>query len=156
MVFISMIVVALVLAAGFALLFARYKVQSDRIAILEGKLGISVVPFWGYLLSVIAELITHPHARYAEMDALIQKALLEPAIRMSDEDFSRLEILGEERTHDTSDDMRPGEQDAMKIFILAVKMVRLEALNKTALTGFTVVGRQEPPAQQSGEEPKLV
>jgi hypothetical protein len=146
----------LVFVVVVAWVFARQQQQSERMGVLEKKLGIAVVPFWGYALSVIAELITHPHERYKEMDALIQKALLEPAVRMSDEDFARMEVLGEQRTHDTSDDMRLGEQDAMKVFLLAVKMVRLEALNKTALTGFTVVGRQEPVAQQQGTEPKLV
>lgn len=145
-----------VVAAGVAVIFAVVKRQNERVSAMDAKLGIAVQPFWGYALGVVAELLTHPHKRYEESDLLIKKALLEPAVRMSDEDFARLNFLLDERQLDNSPDMRPGEHDAALIFQKTLLMVRREAANNTVLSGFTVVGRQEPEAQKSGEDPPLV
>ena len=143
------IAVSLALAAGLALLFARYKAQSDRLAVLEAKLGVAVVPFFRYVLTVLAPEITHPHQKYAVLDELVREALLEPETRMSDERLALMDKLLDERAVDQSDDMRPGEHAKALIVKQLVHLIRMEDESSVPLSMFTVVGQQQAEFQVS-------
>jgi hypothetical protein len=152
---IVFVICAVVITALLAVAFSLAKRFSERMIAIESKLGIAAEPFWQYGLRVLAELLTHPHKRYAEMDLLIKEALLEPVVKMDDDRFARLDVLLQERSQDTSDDMREGEQDAALIFLKFIYMVRREAASTKGLSSYRVIGRQEPEAQ-SDEEPEII
>lgn len=140
-------VVAVLLAAGIAVVFAVVKGMAERMAVVESKLGVAAIPFFKYILKVIAPEITHPHKKYEQLDELIAEALLEPEIRMSDERLALMDKLLDQRSVDTSEDMRPGENQKALIAKQLVHLIRMEGESKVPLTGFTVVGSQKPEVQ---------
>jgi hypothetical protein len=148
---IGLVVFALVVAIAAALVLARLKAQADRMAVLEGKLGVSVVPFWGYVKTVLAAELTHPHERYAPLDRLIAESLLDPGVPLPAEKKEQLFAGLDHRSEDISEDMRPREQAKAQMFKLAFDMARLDADNPAGLTGLTVVGKQQPELQQGDD-----
>jgi hypothetical protein len=105
---------------------------------------------------VLAQEVTHPHKKYKVLDGLIAEALLEPEVRMEPERLALMDRLLDERSADTSSDMRPGENQKALIVKQLVHLIRMEGASDIPLTGFTVVGRQQPELQKGddGEQEK--
>lgn len=127
------------------------RAQAERTAALEAKLGVAVVPFFKYVLKVLAAEVTHPHEKYAALDELIAEALLEPEIRMSDERLALMDELLDKRAVDQSEDMRPGENQKALIVKQLVHLIRMEGESNVPMSGFTVVGSQKA-EHQTGEK----
>lgn len=151
---ITIIILALVIAVGLGLFVSNMQRQNERMKDIEAKLGVAVVPFFKYVLSVLAAEITHPHDKYKELDGLVAEALLEPETHMSDERLELMDKLLDERSVDTSPEMRPGEGPKALIVKQLVHLIRMEGASLTPLTDFRVVGIQQPESQSATEEPK--
>lgn len=143
---------AVLVAAGIAVAFFWAKEQAKRTRTLETKLGVEVVPFFKYVLKILAAEVTHPHEKYAALDELISEALREPEVRMSDERLALMDDLLDKRAHDMSNDMRPGENQKALIVKQLVHLIRMEDASNVPMTGFTVVGSQKPEAQTGDKE----
>lgn len=148
--FVLVAVAAVLFAAGVAVVFVVVRRMAERMTVMESKIGVAAVPFFKYVLKVLAPEVTHPHAKYAPLDALIAEALLEPEVRMSDERLALMDKLLDQRVLDTSEDMRPGENQKALIVKQLVHLIRMEGESDIPMSKFTVVGSTKA-EEQTGE-----
>ena len=150
--FILTAIAFVLFAAGVAVVFVIVRRMAERMSAVEAKLGVAAIPFFKYVLKVIAPEITHPHQKYAPLDELIAEALLEPEVRMSDERLALMDKLLDQRSLDTSSDMRPGENQKALIAKQLVHLIRMEGESDIPMSKFTVVGSQKTEIQTGEEE----
>lgn len=139
-------------AAGVAVVFVVVRRMAERMSAVEQKLDVAAIPFFKYVLKVLAPEVTHPHKKYEPLDQLIAEALLEPEVRMPDERLALMDELLDKRALDTSEDMRPGENQKALIVKQLVHLIRMEGESDIPMSRFTVVGSQKAETQTGEEE----
>jgi hypothetical protein len=119
------IISAGVLIAGslvtyFVRLNQRITEQDKKISTLEAQMS----PLWSRVQATIAADLHHPHARYFEMDKLLEKL---EGLTIEEMERERLKELLEERSRDMTTDITQIQRVEAKLMIQVMDLVVLEA-----------------------------
>lgn len=108
-------------------LFQKANINTRSIAVLSAQIN----PFWARVQEQAASDLHHPHPRYAETDALLEK-LERSAISIPDLD--RLKALLQDRSVDTHEEITPKQRLEAKIMISGLmELVVIEAASPRSM-----------------------
>jgi hypothetical protein len=94
--------------------------QEKEIAILKTQIS----PLWMRVQARISADLHHPHPRYLEMDILLEKL---DSLSISNVERSRLKVLLEERSTDTSHEINDEQRAKARLMIGVMDLVLDEA-----------------------------
>jgi hypothetical protein len=138
----SPILQGLIIAAMAAVLTAvlRYVAQlNTRLRELEAQhreLATKVSPLWAKIQAQISSDLHHPHARYLEMDLLLEKL---EALTISPVGRDRLKVLLVERSHDPDPSITDDQKKKAQLMLHVMDLVVTEANEAKADEGVTGV-----------------
>ena len=98
-----------------------------RIGAIElqlARISTQISPMWAKVQAQIAEDLHHPHARYVEMDKLLEKL---EAMTITADERSRLKELLMERSMDFHEDISEDQRKKALLMILVMDAVLTEA-----------------------------
>jgi hypothetical protein len=91
------------------------------------ELKVQMSPFWASVERIVSKDLHHPNARYAEMDALLERL---EALTITPEERERLKVLLVERSEDQHQDITEDQRKKASLMVPLMELVLEEAKDK--------------------------